>query len=298
MKQLDNLLGHIDQFQQKHTFLSLPIAVIRRFGEDNAGHQAALITYYGFLSLFPLLLVAASIVGLLASGDHQLQNSITHGLNTYIPVIGDQLTRNIQASTKSGLALVVGLILTFYGARGGADAFYNAMTHVWRIKKTDKPGFPKSFIISVYMTLVGSLGLGTAAAMSAYAGGLGRSFVFKILSMLTGLIVLTPMFYYLLRVSIPRQYASVKDLRLMALLASIGIVVVQGMGSYLVVNQLHTLSPLYGTFALVLGLLFWIYLQATIVMYVVEFVIVRKQCLYPRSLSGKLQTAADKASEA
>ena len=67
------------------------------------------------------------------------------------------------------------------------------------------------------------------------------------------------------------------------------------MGGYLVANQLKTLSPLYGTFAIVLGLLFWIYVQALIVLYAVEVSIIIKDKLWPRSLTGKITTEADRS---
>ncbi len=295
MNIIDRSIKNLDVFQQKHPVIGFPYAVIKKVGEDDAGYQAALITYYGFLSLFPLLLVATSLVGILSLGNASVEAKVMHSVGTYFPVVGDQLSRNIQASSKSGLALVVGLVLAFYGARGGADAFRNALNHLWHVPKKRRTDFPKSLIKSLGMTLFGGLGLMIAAVLSASASGLGRSVVFKILSTIVSFVILVPTFYFLYWISLPRNYVPKVHLIRGAVASGIGIVITQALGSYLVTSQLKTLSPLYGTFAIVLGLLFWIYLQSLIVMYAVAFSIVVKQNAWPRSLSGKVLTAADRS---
>jgi uncharacterized BrkB/YihY/UPF0761 family membrane protein len=68
----------------------------------------------------------------------------------------------------------------------------------------------------------------------------------------------------------------------------------QEVGGYLLTHELKNLDNLYGTFALVLGLLFWIYLQAQIVLYALEIETVRLFKLWPRSLVEDNLTDADK----
>lgn len=292
MNIFQRLITGIDRLQQKHPVLGLPIAVVKRFAENDASHQAALITYYGFLSLFPLLLVFTSVVQLVSQGNQSFYQTVMNGINSYFPVIGDQLSRNIASSTKSGVALLIGLLVTLYGARGGADAFRTALNHLWHVPKNQRAGFPKNILLSFASLLIGGVGLTSAAILSASATGLGRSVVFKVVAPIGALIILTPTFYWLFRINIPR-YLGKRNILIMAVSASIVVLGVQNMGSYLVTRQLRTLSPLYGTFAIVLGLLFWIYLQAMLVLYVVQIRIVRSRNLWPRSISGKQLTDAD-----
>ena len=54
---IERILRTLDRFQQGHTVLGFPVAVAKKYGDDQAGKHAALLAYYGFLSLFPLLLV-------------------------------------------------------------------------------------------------------------------------------------------------------------------------------------------------------------------------------------------------
>jgi len=57
------LVQALDDFQQRRRWLAFPVAVVKKYGEDQAGQKAALLAYYGFLSLFPLLLVAVTVLG-------------------------------------------------------------------------------------------------------------------------------------------------------------------------------------------------------------------------------------------
>ena len=70
---LGERLHALDRLQQRHRRLALPAAVIKKFGDDEAGRMAALIAYYGFVSLFPLLLVLVTVLGFVLEGDQKTQ---------------------------------------------------------------------------------------------------------------------------------------------------------------------------------------------------------------------------------
>src|SRR5215207_1746864 len=84
------LLARIDGFQQRHRVLGLPIAVFKRFGEHGGGRLSATISYYAFFSLFPLLLVFVTILGLVLQDNPSLQDDLVDGALGQIPVIGSQ----------------------------------------------------------------------------------------------------------------------------------------------------------------------------------------------------------------
>src|SRR6195952_475464 len=143
MNIIDKQITKLDKFQRRHRYLAFSYAVIKKYGDDEAGYQAALLTYYGFLSLFPLLLVLTTVVALVAKDDLHLQKTIVDGVTNYIPVLGDQLTGHIQTIHKNGVALLIGLVLTVYGARGVAMAFRHGLDHVWHVPRYKRDGFPK-----------------------------------------------------------------------------------------------------------------------------------------------------------
>src|SRR5580693_7126017 len=110
MNPLEKAVRHLDGLQQRHTVLSFVFGVVKKFGDDSAGTLAALIAYYGFLSLFPLLLVLTTVLGLFFAHDTALQDRIIHSAVGQFPIIGKQLSgKNGVSSLRAGS--VIGLIV-------------------------------------------------------------------------------------------------------------------------------------------------------------------------------------------
>src|SRR5689334_13069549 len=125
------LILWLDGWQRRHALAGFAYAVIKKYGDDEAGNRAAIITYYGFLSLFPLLLVLTSVLQLLFRSESHFRQRILTDLDQYFPVVGNQLQSNIHSPHKAGLTLIIGILITLYGARGGAVAFSNSLNHIW-----------------------------------------------------------------------------------------------------------------------------------------------------------------------
>ena len=290
---LDTVLAAVDRWQRKHGALGFPYAVIKKYGDDEAGYQAALLTYYGFLSLFPLLLVLTTVATILAGRHEHLRMTIINGTTHYFPTLGSQLSQHIGSLHKSGLALVVGILFTLYGARGIADAFRHGVNHIWRVPKVKRTGFPLSVVRSLAIVIIGGLGFILASILSIYTSTAGHGIGFSLLSVALNLIILFWVFLFLIKVSLP-IHVKFRQIEAGAAAAAVGLVILQTAGSRLLVHEIKNLNALYSNFAIVLGLLFWIYLQSQMVYYAVEIASVRAQKLWPRSLTGKDLTDADK----
>jgi len=290
---IERLLHKLDAVQQKHHALSFPYAVIKKYSDDDAGHQAALITYYGFLSLFPLLLVATSLIDSITRRSSELHTRLIADINSYFPIVGDQLQSNVH-SNKTGPALVIGLLFALYGTRGIADAVRNALDHAWAIPRTKRSGFPKNLLRSLGLLFGGGLGLVLTNGLASYAlAAVGRAPLLRAIPILINISLLYLIFMYIFLIGSSRSHAR-KDVRLGALTGSVGLLLLQAVGGYLITHQLHNLRGLYGQFALVLAILFWIYLQAQVLVYAIEINVVHTYKLWPRSLTQKPTTAADR----
>jgi YihY family inner membrane protein len=281
-----------DQFQRRYRLPGFLYAVIKKYSDDEAGYQAALLTYYGFLSLFPLLLVLSTAAGIVAGKNPHLQHTIVSSMTMYFPVLGTQLSEHITTLHKTGLALVVGILFTLYGARGVADAFIHGVNTIWRVPKVDRPGFPKAQAKSLGIVLLAGFGLLTASVSAAAASAAGHGVAFRALSILINIFILFWLFSLLLNISLPR-HVTIKEIRSGALTAAIGLVMLQALGGYLLTRELKSLDALYSNFAIPLGLLFWIYLQAQVLFYSIEIASVKTHSLWPRSLTGDHLTEAD-----
>lgn len=293
MNALQKFVRRLNGFQQRHHVTAFGFAVIKKYGEDGAGAQAALLTYYGFLSLFPLLLVLTTITNNVIGNHPHLEATVIRGITSYFPLLGGQLSAHVHSLNRSGLALVVGILFTLYGARGVADAFRRGVQHVWEVPESQRDGFPKSLVKSFCLIIVGGLGFIAASILAGLTSAAGHELGFRILSLVLNAFILFWLFNFLLDFSLPR-HLPLKQTRLGAAVAAIGLVVLQSLGGYILAHELKGLDALYSYFAIALGLLFWIYLQTQMLYYAMEIATVSSRKLWPRSLDGSSPTIVDK----
>ncbi len=290
------LLAAVDRFQQRHAVLAFPIAVWRKFGDDQAGNLAALIAYYAFVSVFPMLLVLVTVLGFVLAGNQQLQQDVLNSALTEFPVIGPQLRDNIHSLGTGSGELSIGLVGTFLGARGVASAVQNAMNQVWAVPRRARPGFPVSWVRS--FALIGVIGLGVlvTTALSGISAWGGHEFGpwSRVGIVALSLALNIGLFWLGLRVATAAQITW-RELRLGAIISAIIWQTLQYLGGYFVTHELRHSSSLYGIFGLVLGLLAWLYLQAQLTIYAAEIDVVRTRRLWPRSLFPPPLTDKDRA---
>lgn len=285
MNQIQKTIDKIDNYQQRHRFWGFSHAVIKKYSKDNAGYWAALLTYYGFLALFPLLMVLATLSTNLLGDYPGLEKAIIDGVNNYFPVLGTQLSSHIHGLQSSGLALIVGMLFTIYGTRGVAEVFRRGLRKIWGFDPAKSDGFPKGLLKSLAIIVVGGIGFITAAVIASYAASAGHGWFYVAGSVLVNLFILFWVFIFLINFSLPK-HVGYKDIKLGAACAAIGIVILQSLGGYILTRELKGLDALYSYFALTLGLLFWIYLQAQTVYYANEIAVVNSKKLWPRSFKS------------
>lgn len=287
MRFIESNRKKIDSLQQKHPMLGFPFAVIWKYGDDKAGYLAALLTYYGFLSLFPLLLILTTVTGIAARRYPHIQDTVINAVSSYFPMIGDQLSNHIHSFHQTGPALVAGLLFTLYGARGIASAFRYTTYRVWGVPKSEELKFPQSLSNNFALIALASFGFIFAAAATAGVAAYEDNLIFRLLSVAVDLFILFWLFIALLKLSLPKRI-SLAHTWPGAFAAAVGLLVLQTAGGYLLARQLKNLDALYSYFALSLGLLFWLYLQAQVMLWALEIAAVRSHKQWPRNLDGKL----------
>jgi membrane protein len=125
----------VDRYRQRFGWLAFPVAVWKKFGDDQAGNLAALVAYYAFASIFPLLLVLVTVLNIVLHDHPALTTDLENGAVKNYCGFGTYLTSSLKSFNETGPALVIGIILTFFGARGVANAMQNALSSVWEIPK-------------------------------------------------------------------------------------------------------------------------------------------------------------------
>ena len=299
-----DVTARLDRFQQRHSWCGFPLAVIYKFVDDQGGYLAVLITYYGFVSLFPLLLLLVSVLGFTLEGNPALQQALLGSALQHFPIVGPQLQQNVGAIHGSSLGVVLGIAGAVYGGLGVSVAIQMALNRVWAVPRFARPDPVVSRLRGlVLFVLLGAVILTTTAlaAVGAVAAGFGSEIGtgVRIGAFVIAIAANVAAFLILFRVLTARNIA-LADLIPGAVGAGVAVQVLQTVGALFVSRQLAGVSQIYGVFGLVLGLLAWLYLQAVILVFCAEINAVRARRLWPRNLltpfiDGVVLTPADKA---
>jgi len=278
---IQRMIATIDRFQRRRAWAAFPLAVFKKFGEDRGGNLAALVAYYGFFSLFPLLLVFVSVLGMVLQGNRELRQRLVDSALGQFPVIGDQL--QVGTLRGSGLALGVGLVTAVWTGLRVTQSFQQAMDDVWDVPLRDRPSFVgKRLRGLLVLALLGTFAV-AATAVSAFDTARGAGPGARALGHLLSLALNLGLFVLAFRIltTHPVRWGDVLP---GGAAAAVLWTVLQSVGSLLVGRHVAGAQDVYGTFALVIGMLFWIYLGAQIAILCAEVNVVRARRLWPRSL--------------
>jgi YihY family inner membrane protein len=284
-------LHAFDRFQQRRKRFSFIVAVIKKFGDDQGGQLAALISYYAFVSLFPLLLVFVTVLGFILQNDPAERERILNGALGQIPLIRDQI--NLHSLQGSPAALAIGIVVSLLAGMGITNASQTAFNRIWHVPFKHRPNFLLARLrglgtiaILGTMAIVSTVAAGFVGAAShgasAVAAGIVVALAFNLATFLLAFKVLTA------------ADVSWSELLPGAIVASVFWQLLQLLGGYYVEHLLKRTGPLYGVFALVLGLLAWLYLGAQMTIFAAEVNVVRARSLWPRSLFGEPLLDADR----
>jgi inner membrane protein YhjD len=280
----NSAIGAVDRFQQRHPLLGFPLAVRQKFADDQGGFLAASVTYYAFFSIFPLLLVLVTLLGYALQGNPDLQRRVLDSALADFPVIGPQLQTNVHSLTGSVPALAIGIGVALWAGTGVALALENAQDHIWGvpIRRRANPLLARLralvWIAAIgAVTLAGTL-LGSASAIASYGPAV------RLAGVAISLAINIAAFVAIFRV-LTSHSPSWRDVLPGALVAGVAWEILQLVGGYIVDRQLRHASSTYGVFAIVIGLLSWLYLAANVTLLSAELNVVRARTLWPRSLS-------------
>jgi len=289
----DNVIGHLDAWQRKHSLPAFLVAIVKKYGDDGGGRLVALLTFYGFLSLFPLLLVFITVLGFVLEGRPGMQDRILSSTLAQFPILGDQLRQNVHSLTGNPFALVVGLATSLWGGLGVTQAAQEVLATVWGVPRRDRPGFVPRLLrgLGLLALLVGVVL--TTAVLTSVAAAITIGWPVRVVMVVVSVAINVWWFALAWRVLTPGDVTWRQALP-GSIVAAAGWQVLLVLGSALVRHQLQGASASYGLFGLVLGLIGWITLVATLLVYAAEVSAVVAHRLWPRSLFTPALTPADR----
>lgn len=283
----------LDELQRRRPWLGFPVAVVFKFFDDHGVYLSVLITYYGFLALFPMMLLLTSLLGFVLDGNPELRSQILSTAVSQFPVLGTEIGR--EGFSGSTTALVIGVVVALWAAIRASQATLHMMNICWAVPRHQRPDPLRSPIRSLPLIAIAGLMLlgttvGTVLATSAGAYGV------ELRRMLPALVLLFSFLVAVLVFALGMWLGTSYDLRFRdvlpgALVAALGWLLLQRFGiTY--ANQIVARSgDTYGVFAIVLGLIVFIFAAAQVVVFSVEINVVRVKRLWPRALLGPFTTS-------
>ncbi|MDX6391355.1 MAG: hypothetical protein QOJ73_2418 [Streptosporangiaceae bacterium] len=293
MNPIERAIRRVDAAQQRHKASAFVFGVIKKYGDDNGGALTANLAHSGFVSLFPLLLVMVTVLGLVSSSDPALRREALNAVAKQVPLIGQQLASNVHELRRSSvIGLIIGLLVLIWGSSGLAQAGLFTMAQVWNLPGPERPGYVQR--LGRAGLFLGVLGLGVVVTtLLTGLGSYGHNGAWiAVLSEVLAAAANIGMYFIGFRVLTPKSVPT-RKLVPGAVAGGVAWTVVEALGTLLVHRFLHS-SSVYGVFGTVLGLLAWIYLGVEISVYAAELNVVLARRLWPRSIVQPPLTKADR----
>lgn len=295
------LVTRLDDYQRRHTWLGFPVAVMYKFYDDQANFLAAIITYYGFVSLFFLLLLLVTILGFVARDVPGIRHVLVHSALAHFPIVGGELHRNVHSIRGSVAELVIELVVCVHGGLEVVQAAWWAFARIWATPRHDRFNPLRTRARSLLLLVVLGLailvttGLSAATTNLEHLIGTAGQAVGTLLSFGFNLVVFVFAFRWL-----SSRRRDIRDVAFGAVVAAACWQVLQSVGTFFITRELNGVNAFGGLFGVVLALLAWIYLEAVIVVVCAEINAVLARRLWPRSLLSLWTdtpdlTAADRA---
>jgi YihY family inner membrane protein len=287
-------VARLDAKQQEKPALAIPIATLKKYSEDKSSNLASMMAFWGFFSIFPLMLAAVTVLGYtLPESDKE---RILAQISGYFPLLGKD-TKEMAGLDGSMLALVVGLLAALWSGSAVIRIVQDAFNSVWEVPQVERPKLLEQ--IKRSMLALSTIGLGLVASTFLLGfvsgnnpaidlGPLGR-----VLGFAAAIVLDIGLFVLAFRMLTDRAITT-KDVLPGAVFAGTTFWLLGTLSSVIITRHLSSASTTYGTFATVITVLWWFYLQAQLTLVGAQMNVVLKRKYWPRALIDAPSTDADK----
>ena len=288
---VNRVIAWADGLQRRHGVLGFPYAVVKKYGDDAGGREAALITYYGFLNIFPLLLLGVAVLTRVLASHPDLRERL---VTAVVPAaLRATVEHSLATLPTLTIPFVIGLIGLLFSGTGVVFSVYQTLNHVAAVPHRHRAPFFSRYVRVFAMLaalLLGGLAVGVLTVVAtALPGQPGAQ---RVAAVLGSALVVFAVLLLAARLLLVRP-APVRALWPGALLGAVVVTVVLNLGAPLLARLVTKAGPVYGSFATVAGMFALLYLVGQGLVYAAEVAAVRYARLWPRALDLTRPTAAD-----
>jgi uncharacterized BrkB/YihY/UPF0761 family membrane protein len=283
-----------DATQRRHSVFGFPYAVIKKYGDDEGGRHAALLTYYGFLSIFPLLLLVVVIVSAVVRDNVELRRQL---LDAIIPAqLQDVVDTDLLTLPTSGVPLVVAVVGLLFSGMGIVFSAYQTLNHLAAVPHRSRLEFVPRYMRIVAMLLLLIAGVVGIAAFTVVVGAIpDLTRVSRVAAFVGTATIMFLLLWASTGLLLPYR-ARIRIVWPAALVGSLAVTGLLTFGALVLPRLVARSGPVYGSFATIVGLFTLLYLVSQVVVYAAEIAIVRRRRLWPRALDTLKPTEADRRS--
>jgi membrane protein len=286
---VSRIIAWADGLQRRHGVLGFPYAVVKKYGDDEGGRHVALITYYGFLSIFPLLLLGVAVLSRVLADHQDLRRKLTDAIVP--PALQPTIEHSLATLPASTIPFVIGLVGLLLSGTGVVFSAYQTLNHVAAVRHRRRAGFVSRYlrVFAVLAALMaGALAVGTLTVVATALPG--QPGVQRAAAVAGSALVIFAVLLLGAKVLLARP-APVRALWPGALAGAVAVVLT--VGAPLLARLVAKAGPVYGSFATVAGMFALLYLIGRALVYAAEVAAVRYARLWPRALDLTRPTAAD-----
>jgi len=264
---------------------------VRKYVDDDGWREAALITYYGFLSIFPVLLLGVTIVSRVLAERPDLRHRLV--VATVPPSLRETVESAAAAMPTSRVALAVGLIGLLLTGTGVVSSAYWTLNHLAAVPYRLRAGIVSRYVrvvAGLVLILLGSVTLGGLTVVVTALPGL--PWVSRAVAALGSCVVACVVLLLLGRLLLARP-APVRALWPAAAPGAVAVTLVLNLGAAVLPGLVRRAGPVYGSFATVAGMFTLLYVLSLALVFAAEIAAVRQAGLWPRAIDPESPTAAD-----
>ena len=290
---VESLVAQVDRLQRRIPLIGFPLAVIRKYGEDAGARMAALLTYYGFLSSIPILLIVVWAATQLLRNDPQVRDDF---INAVVPEsIADAVNSALAAMPTSALPLIVGIVGLLFTGNGIVFTIYDIINQLQGIPHRERFGFVPRYLrafatlftILMCIALIGAIAVGVSRLS---LGGL------DVLLGIVGIWLALGAMLFAVVALLSARPGTWRAAWTGIVIGAVILTILLVLGSWVLTLLVSRSGAVYGPFAAVVGLFSLLYFVSQGMVFAGEIAVVRRKRLWPRSLVATNPTEADGAS--
>jgi membrane protein len=284
-------LEKLDAAQKRSRAGSIAMATVKKFSEDSTTNLAAMVAFWAFFSIFPLLMVLVAVLGYVLPASEKA--GVLDKVAEMFPLLS---AKDVAHLTGAWWALLVGGVSALWSGIGAVRTMQTALNSVWEVPYHKRPHLREQILRSLAILATIGVGLVLTTLISGYvtssANDIGIGVGGRIAGYVISILLDIGLFIAAFRMLTERP-VSLRDVLPGALLSGIVFFVLQELSAFIIARHLHSAQSTYGHFATVITFLWWFYLQAIVTLLGAQLNVVLKERLYPRSLVHAPQTEAD-----